>query len=278
MQSAVRVLVLSLLWGLLAGGSASAQEEFDSFYVPVTWLMRPTALAPTEGEQHGALGAMLFIQTIASAREVTLSEDISVLPWGGNTTRRVTLPAGTPLLQVSGATPFAYCDPRITEPMRNQLVDVNARLCLIDRENDGVFDLLYWAGLDMRNDFMPMGLNRSTSPALSVRYADQAARPLLQAGLVVTRRSGGYRLEFAVLDGQSAIPLGDVEGLRPLPRRPVREVRFRARDLPITLTYSGAQVRINAIDDGVVRYQVISTFDSESPFGVAVTRELSEIN
>ena len=257
----------ALLVALFMASSANAQENAEPFYVPVVWQLSPLASAPREGLQQAPLGELLFAQDMRSTREVILESELTV-------TRQttVTLPAGARLLQTSGAGAFTYCDPRVSF---RETSGQRFRICLNDREGDGVFDDLYMGGVDDRNDFLSMFLTRSQQASIALSYStDTQGERLLTSGVAINRSRGGYLLQLAVRTSDGNVALGDAEANRPHPRRPIEEVRFRARDLPIMVSYGGAEIEVLSIIDGTVSYTVRSTFDPQAPQGIGVSIDL----
>jgi len=276
------VLVMAAL--ALAGCASVASNGDPYFYTATAWRMRPGNVDIPQTQQV-RVGELLFRQDFVSASDAAFINPFS-MPVPGATRwnsspANAEYAAGATLSQITGVMPnqLAFCDRLVTFRSTEVLDGRRLRLCLVDRERDGVFDTFYWGGAVANDTFVASMIMGNPDSPISVPYRLQEADTprLLSAGLIVTQSMlGAYRLEFAVTDGDGPITLSDASQppsastrVDPAKILDARAIHFRDTDIPLTLDFGGARVEISAIAGDVVTYRVLSGFDPSRDMSIA---------
>lgn len=279
MQGAKNMKALGLATALALGWTQCSEAFAQAtFYEAVFWEMQAVPTTAEQGAQTGAIGQLLFTQNFASSGEAVLPSGASIpIPAPSIFSRspgNADFEPGATLSRVTAGGVTLYCDRRVTFRARDGR---RQRLCLLDSNQDSVFDVVYWgaapSNAEMFNTFTAFRPDRSEA---SVRYAmTEQTTPLLSGGVAVTRSAlNAYRLEFGVATAGNPIILqnaadrdGDrrVEGQGPFSGA----VYFRGSDIPLTLRVAGAEVEITSIVGDTVTYRINSTFDSTRPVAFA---------
>jgi hypothetical protein len=268
--SSLAVIATGLL--LLGGGVAPPPAGVPEVYGGVGWLLRPLPVEVTQEVQQKPVGQLLFVQRFAAATEAISSQEfVSPLQNG-----QAVFPAGSVFREVSS--PYlrvrAFCAPRVVAgPEDLFFAGRNRRVCIVDQENDGVFDWLYWNASAASDGFRPMIIffNRAASRIAIPYTTREGNEPLLSAGLVLTRGFGSDRVGFALSDATHPVVLEQLVrddtglGLRPVPGPPA----FRDGDLPQSRSLYGAEVEIQSISGNVVNFRLISPFATDATVTVS---------
>jgi hypothetical protein len=231
------------------------------------------------------VGELLFVQDFRSPREAVLTNGAAI-PIPARPPRNAAYDPGVTLGEIAGVMPtqLAFCDRRLTFESKHILDGRKLRACLVDRQRDGVFDTVYWAGASRAELFYAMFLMGDPDVPISVPYTlqEEETEPMLSAGAVVTKSMvGAYRLEFAVSgDGEPSV-LPNLAFDKWSSSRAAGDavlnayaVHFRSEDVPLTLTLGGARVEITAVADDVVTYRIISGFDPGRSIRIGYTGAL----
>ena len=232
----------------------------------LAWALAPKPTVVDDGVSSTALGDFLFEQQLSPhseavpdpAHQLALSGRL-----GDNTPRSLrTMRFGLTKGSVNGTT---YCS--IVGPKSS-----TQRLCLIDPDDDGVFDY-YARAFSAEGQFTKIQLLAKFEPiALPYTTKERRGPGLVRAGIVVHKKGDRYLARFAVDNGkrpQLLQTFEEVGGFWKVRKVDNPGVSFTEADLPATFTLHGAEIEVLAIEGKTLRYRVISPFAEDELFAIA---------
>lgn len=234
----------------------------------MAWAFAPRPVEVPDTPARAPLGELLFEQSLSPAVEVRPDPEATgqLSGWFSNKTP-VSLRTLRFALTIGGVNGVTYCS--VVGPK-----SATQRLCLIDVDDDGVFDFQGRAfALGNGAQFASMLLAANVVPSsISYEKVEKAGPPLLRAGLVIRKKKNSYVAGFAVDNGKRPKELERyVEQGGFLRKRRVQPpgAEFDTSQLPIVVGLYGAEIEILAIEGKEVVYRVLSPFTSDEVIPVA---------
>lgn len=279
MRSNIKMWLAATLMFVTGAASASAQRTADpDFFASSYWTITAVETTAVEPISH-TVGELLFHQNFTSPIVARVTSDASVSVPGvtrwNRSPAQVMLNSGMPLFKlvnVGGSTIF--CSGQSSYRASNVWDNRNWRLCLYDREADGVFDRVMWMPITDTNNFGGMFLLRDgrAEGVVSIPYAVETNSNLtvLVGGPVITRSPlGAYRVTLGLChEGEPVV----FHVSAPHESRATNQAEpidagsawFFQQDLPITVDLDGARITITAIREDQATYEILSPFDSSA--------------
>lgn len=277
------VAVLALIFG---AGPALAQDVPEPVYFTTAgWNMAPIEATIDSESQTASVGDLLFQQNLKSASVAVLASGLSVsLPSAFySSARQAVFDPGSEFFQLTGVGDSQIFCPGAASSRGAGGGPI--RVCLYDREADGVFDSVCWMPLARNNVFAGMMVTegigaQERSVSVPYRLDPNADTPLMVAGPIITRSAlGAYRVTLGVRDHGDTV--GFTSGAPNNARvqnsdepQSAQAVYFRAADMPLTMMLGGARIQIEAIEGNQVRYRILSGFDPPLTFDIGYNRPL----
>lgn len=268
--------------GLIFGtGPVAAQAQSDpGYFTTALWELAPIEASINSEPQTAALGDLLFQQPLRSTSVAVLTSRVSVDVPGAffRSAGEAVFDPGSEFFQLTGVGGSQIFCP--SSPALGGL----KRVCLYDREADGVFDRVFWMPITATGGSVFAGMfisrgGRSQERNVSAPYRldPSADTPLMVCGPVITRSAlGAYRVTLAIRDNGDTVALasgGQNTRAQNLDQtQDAQTVYFRAEDVPLTIVIGGARIEFEAVEGNRARYRVHSAFDPSHRFAIGYSR------
>ena len=266
MRSRVAALAATTIGviGLFAG-PVNANELVNRMS-DLAWALSPKPYVASGERSSAGLGEFLFEQDLSPLSEAIPDPDHQVTlsnRLGDNRPRSLRLLRfGLTKGSVNGTT---YCS--VVGPKSS-----TQRLCLLDPDDNGIFDY-YGRAFSAEGQFTKIQLLAKFEP-IALPYTTKAGSGpgLVRAGIIVHKKGESYVARFAVDNGKRAQLLRtfeDVGGVWKARKGDDPGVSFDAATLPTTIRLHGAEIEILAVDGNSLSYRVIKPFAQDELFAIA---------